>query len=268
MGIVTAGVALSVQPLEGKPGVTVKLDHKPLGHAAFGLAKDVRATGKIRMKLGPGENITGWTAGFVQILRIVTTRARYAGRIFTEGSISARLDGVLPRRVYIDSVDKGFVPFYRAPVGFNGSDATAEMSDHPWTKIPLTLENRKTRVDNFLFEYREEVDFWTILCVRNYTNALSYLAHFRWQSKMLVGFIWRNGIPLASKDQSSFKVLEQFVKGPPTDPELAELIANPIGPTANDETDKVWDRTFREGGTNRVDEATRPLGFPEAAFWG
>lgn len=267
MSIVIANAWLSVKPLEGKPGIGIKLDQRPLGHVTFDLAKSIRGTGKVRMKVGHGENINGWTAGFVQILRIGTTRARYAGRISSEGSITTQLEGVLPKRVYLDSLNKGFVPFYEAGVGFAGVDATVEMADHPWVKIPLSLENRKTKVDNFLFDYREEVDFWTILSVKSLGNVLWYVAHFRWQVKTMVGLIWRNGIPLATGDKSAFKVLEQFVNGPPTDPELAELLGNPIGPTANDAIDAVWDKTFRQGGTNRVDEALWPLGFPDA-FWG
>ena len=203
MSIIPEKATLTVTPTVGKPDVKIHPGQWPTGHIKTDIGKGLRGIGRVRMRVDPGENLNGWTAGFVQVLRLRTTQARYLGRFSGEGSIICQLERVLPKdkegrlkRVYVDSLNKGLVPFYKAGIAFNRLEAAPEMSDHPWAKIPVMLENRETTIDNFLFDYRENVDFWTILAVKNVHNALSYLAHFRWHVKTQVAIIWRGGVPL------------------------------------------------------------------------
>lgn len=195
------------------------------------------AEGRVSFSMGPGDSLKDWKVGFVQIVRETATRTRYAGRTPLEGSIvcnAVRAFG--QNNVLLDSSNPAFVPFADKPDGisqFKGSVATPHTGDAPSSSVPLFMQNSEvSNVNNFLYDYLSDDEFWTILTAIGPGQSPQFLAHINWRIRHKVDFFWRSGVPVPSQ-WGSFKISDKFVAGPPQDADLQRILKSPTGPLAN-----------------------------------
>jgi hypothetical protein len=258
------------------PGyVRVELSHTK---AKLTMKDAFDADGQVRFKLGAGgDTLNDWKVGFVQIARQNTCRTVYAGRIPSEGSINCDGNGLLTSPVLLDCSDSTYVPFFNAPVGssvlkFKGLVAQPNAGDGPYTDVPISMANEAvSKVDNFLWQYNQDTEFWTVLTVMDPTKALQFLAHYHWRVVNELAVTWLGGEPFPSLGgASSFKILEAFVAGQPTDPAVARILSSPTGPLANDVFIPAFNNSLIFGtGTNPVihrESNVRDFSIPDF-FW-
>jgi hypothetical protein len=193
--------------------------------------------GEVKFVLGPGDLLKGWRVGFVQIVRMNELTIRYSGRIGSEGSIVVDPLALASTNVLLDCSGPGSVPWssLKLPDGseIKGEAAHVTTQDNPNQTVPATLQNpRKSKVTNFLYDYKQDCEFWTILTAMDPAQAPHYLAYMHWQFVHKVDFFWRTGDPLPS-EWGSFKVVEKSTLGAPTASFLQSILAKPSGPIAN-----------------------------------
>ncbi|MGB8473589.1 MAG: hypothetical protein WCE61_05820 [Candidatus Acidiferrum sp.] len=189
---------------------------------------------------GPGESVSAWNFGFVQIGRIINpafTGIFYAGRIRREGSITVNpsVPPGLASPILYDATGSPPDPWFETPnPSFTPPNINAGWGDHPSLKVPLKLRNSgRSNVDNFLFQLILDREFWTIFTATDPPGKIHYIAHFHWQVRYDLELMWRNGNAALRRNKSFHKVLEAKVMGAPTDPALRTLLANPSGDRAN-----------------------------------
>ena len=125
-------------------------------------------TGTVKFMSGPQDTLDGWKVGFIQIVRLNSCLAVYAGRISGEGSILCdALSGVLPSNIMLDCLNKDTIPWTRLPdekKAFKGSMASPFFHDGPGLSVPQSMNNNKvSKILNFLLQFQWDTDFWTIL---------------------------------------------------------------------------------------------------------
>jgi hypothetical protein len=222
----------------------------------------VKIDGHVEFSLGPGDTLAGWKAGFVQIAREPVLRVRYSGRTPTEGSIvcdAARQLGI--KIPLADSKDKNTLPwvdtdqrtlFTGGPK--SGTVAAISFSDHVWNSVAVADLHKNELsplkgVPNLLYDFRRDVELWTMLTVMDPTKmdptkALRYLGYVHWRIVHKWDVLWRSGAPLYLDRGSSFQRLDQD-KGAPTDADLQPILKNPAaGRTANDVLNEAYDQAL------------------------
>ena len=195
--------------------------------------------GDVKFLLGPGDTLAGWKVGFFQVVRMATYSVRYSGRIGSEGSIVidplAPLVGVSTKTL-LDCLNTSHIPWaLKIPDGteFTGPKAHVMTQDNPRQPLPATLQNpQKSNIDNFLYDFRQDCEFWTILTAMDPAKSRQYLAYIHWQFVHKVDFFWRTGDVLPS-EWGAFQVLDKGVSGPPSDPAVQAILKNQVGPIAN-----------------------------------
>ena len=126
---------------------------------------------------------------------------------------------------------------------FKGSVATPGTGDGPVSNLPPFLSNHAaSNVDNFMLDYVEDCEFWTILTAIGPDKSRQYRAHFHWRVVHAVNCLWRSEVPMLT-DGGSFKILEKFVTGPPNDADLQPILTNPTGPIAGESVEKCNQRS-------------------------
>ena len=231
------------------------------------------AKGRVKFLLGPGDTLADWKVGFVQIVRQNSLRARYAGRFQDEGSIVCDPMPKVPSRVLMDALDAAMLPFYEPPdekPSFKASVAEPSTADGPSIGVPLSMANHAvSSVDNFLFDFEQDTEFWTILTAIGPDKALQFLGHFHWRVVHKVGFLWRFRVAMETHTASSFKVLERFLAGQPTEPSVRSLLTSPKGPIANDTFVPAFNNSLKGGPTGdpeiHQESPQRFFGVPD--FW-
>lgn len=227
--------------------------------------------GDAKFVLGAGDSLKGWRVGFVQIVRMNEFTVRYSGRIGSEGSIVVDPLAVASTDVFLDCLGPANVPWssLRIPDGseVKGELAHATTQDNPNQTVPATLQNpKKSNIPNFLYDYKQDLEFWTMLTAMDPSQTPHYLAYMHWEVKHRVDFFWRTGDPLPS-EWGTFKVLEKSTLGAPTDSFLQSILAKPTGPIANIEFGKAIGAAFSSTTTAGRSESATGLSPMRIDFW-
>lgn len=177
---------------------TVAPDPGPPVGFAFN-SPTIDANGSIRLKGTAGEDVAGWTLGFIQLKYIGTNHARYRGALDRQGSILITASNKILCRdtdlgsteVWYDSLKSGGTT---GPTGTNqlagGTaippsgvlDVPAHLFDQPsrwWAAVeknPIVTGNP----DNFLHYAVVELLFCTMLVAREPGGAFHMLKHYYW----------------------------------------------------------------------------------------
>jgi hypothetical protein len=260
------------------PGVFVN----PIGHVivhltqGFDAASFPRDQGKAltagaHVPLGSGPD--GTTFAFVQIGRANFMGAFYAGRIPSEGSIGvlAHVPPALPNPVMLDASGTPPLPWFEDPTRstFVPPVMNSTWGDHPASRVPSKLRNSfASNVDNFLFHLIDDRDFWTIFTAQDPGGALRYIAHFRWQVRYDVQFMWRDDKAIPRTIKSFFKMHERNTRGRPIEPEIQALLTSPAGPRASVAFGNALTQAFL--GARGPNRSENPRWFPAVPpdFWG
>jgi hypothetical protein len=153
--------------------------------ATVNLGEAFQADARARFSMGPGDTLDDWKVGFVQLVRQPVSTTSYAGRTQFEGSIVCDAVPGFSSKVALDSVVKAEIPWYVPPddkFKFKGSVATPQAGDAPSASVPLFISNHAaSNVDNYLFAYSQDTEFWTILTAIGPDQSRQYLAHFHWR---------------------------------------------------------------------------------------
>lgn len=227
--------------------------------------------GQVKFLLDPGDTLAGWRVGFVQIVRMTTLTVRYSGRIGSEGSIVIDPLVGLASNVLLDCGDVARIPWssLQIPNGteFNGTMANARTQDNPHQVVPATLQNPQvSKIDNFLYDFKQDCEFWTILTAMDPAKSPHYLAYLHWRFVHKVDFFWRTGSPLPS-EWGTFKLLEKMVLGAPGEPSLQSILANPTGPIANDIFGNAIGNAFTGAAPQSRSESATGLSPRRLDFW-
>jgi len=214
--------------------------------ANFLLSGDIQLGGQARFALQPMDDLVDWQVGFVQVIRDYGCQIRYTGRTSDEGSIVCTVRRFPPLLDCYENKDKGIfatIPWYtNTPAAlFKGGPGSGQfvdinMVDYPAYGMPATMRNKTfSNVYNFLYDFTAESEFWTILTAMSPAKLRQYLGYCHWRVRYKVSFIWQSGKPQVSMDWGSFTSLE-FGSGAPPELDLQPILANPVGPIANDVT--------------------------------
>ncbi len=263
---------------DAKPDVFIN----PVGHIICHLTKGFQAG---TFPLGQSDALTagahvplggdpgGTTFGFVQIGRSNFYGAFYAGRIPREGSVGvlAHVPPALANPIMLDASGAAPIPFFQDPsrTSFIRPKIHTTWGDHPASKVPSKLKNSfASNVDNFLFQFIDDRDFWTIFTAQDPDGTLRYIANFRWQVRYDVEFMWRSNQPVLRRSKSAFTMLQRNRKGRPQEPEVQSLLTTPVGPRANVAFGgAITQAFFGPRGPNRS-ENPRPFTTVPGDFWG
>jgi hypothetical protein len=196
------------------------------------------ATGTVQAVLGPGDSLTGWSFGFIQIGRVRSIEFYYAGKSRSDGSIAVHAHNRLVRKTMLDSED-GYSPWTwpTAPrFRVTGSTITCPTGDHPMVRAGRELTNQVTLKKNFLFHIVDKREFWSVLVAMDPRSHIQQLAHLPWRIEYNVKFVWRGDQPTPVAPPSHAFRDAPFVAGAPADGEVSGLVAGPSTPHLNPQT--------------------------------
>lgn len=159
----------------------------------------IDASAAIKLVGAAGENVAGWTLGFIQLKYIGTDHARYRGATPHEGSaLVSKSNKILCRdtdkdsaEVWYDSLNAGGTT---GPAGTNklaagtklGADGTlvvpAHLFDQPrrWRASVRVNDSVASKPNNFLSYAVVELLFCTMLVAREPGGAFHMLRHYYW----------------------------------------------------------------------------------------
>ena len=248
MQILDGQLTLTVDSAKAQPDLFIN----PIGHvichltqgfssATFpaGQGNAITAGAHVPVTPGPGEKVSDWNFGFVQVARLVTPETQgffYAGRMRSEGSmtVNPNVAPALASPVLYDAFGSPPDPWFDTPTSsFIPPKVNAGWGDHPALKIPLRLRNTGRNVDNFLFQIIFDRVFWTIFTAVDPAGGIKYVAHFKWQVRYDVELVWVSQVATLRRNKSVATVLAAKVAGAPTDADLQPLLAKPSGARAN-----------------------------------
>ena len=181
----------------GIPSVVIPIPGAP--SAFFFDSPSIHAYASMRLTGTPGENVAGWTLGFIQLKYIATDYARYRGASDRNGSILITGNNRIVCRdtddasteVWYDSLNAGGAT---GPSGTNklaaGTvippsgflDVPAHLYDQPHRTWPSAAHNHGVagNPSNFLHHVDIGLAFCTMLVARDPANRFHTLMHFYW----------------------------------------------------------------------------------------
>lgn len=239
-------------------------------------------------EVGPGGRLN---FGFVQIARVFFEGQFWAGRKRTEGSVSLVITNApawpQDRLVSLDT-DLAEFPFASRPtepiMNFVQKDGkflvqitNIKMGDHPVFGGPLIMKNQKTVTNNFLFNLKQHVEYFSVLVAQDHAlenkgKPVTPLAHFRWVTDYNARFNWRAGTPVVqSRGMVDF---DEPVQGAPTDPEIVRVLArvsdDPIGapPFTNDTAEDATKKSVNGESPSNFSHNDRWFVNVPRDFWG
>jgi hypothetical protein len=164
------------------------------------------------------------------------------------------------------------IPWFEDPsrTSFVPPSIHSSWGDHPASKIPSKIKNSfASNVDNFIFHFIDDRDFWTIFTAKDPGDTLRFIAYFHWQIRYEAKFMWRNGEANVRMSQSFFKMHERNTKGRPKEADIQAILTNPAaaGPRANVAFGNAINQAFfGPRGSNRSESPSRFLNVP-IDFW-
>jgi hypothetical protein len=207
--------------------------------------------GQVTFSGDPGDTLTGWTVGFIQVKWITTNWMYYRGQTNADGSLLLQFARPPARLVQgcRDTTSRGTAaqiwdalsPLAQPTDVFTaaGQRITASTGvdlDSPHTFSPMVETNITTGQPNYLREGQLESHFCTVLSVQdpagNFHHLVSFYWNVHWQARFQprdftdltrpwfvtsVGGSFANGVHLS-----------HFIQGTPTDPRIAPLLTTPI----------------------------------------
>ena len=226
-------------------------------------------TGKVRVSKGAGETLTGWEFGFIQFQKVNSISMFYAGKTASAGAIviQAHEPPIMPQKTALDSF-VGFSPWTKASPRFKatGNEIEYGTGDHPMLAAGFSRKNRTTNQDNFLFHLINDREFFTIMSARDPDGKLTHLRNFRWTLRYDFKFNWRGGMPMRVASASAIQ-FDAVQNGAPSAPELSGMLADPIGPFANDlGAAAILHSVTTSNPTNRKDLPQRFVNVPHDFF--
>jgi hypothetical protein len=249
----------------------------------------IKMAGKLDVLLEPGDDVTlpGFRFGFIQIGKVLVLEDTYVGRTLNEGHIKLQHRLKVSPPVLLDTV-AAFFPFssrvgtFFAPVqqSFRRVIAVAvdlgvlpgKTGDSPSSTSAAVMTNSVTSAANFLFEFRADLGFTTVLVAIDPQKKIQSLANVNWHLVWHFQFKWRGA---QNPTATVIPITSQANVGPVnkrslavTDPAVAALVATPIGPFFNDVTTAAKQATAIAVGQrpNREDNFSRPAGVPPDFF--
>lgn len=249
----------------------------------------IKMTGKLDVLLEPGDdaNMPGFQFGFIQIGKVLVLEDTYVGRTFNEGHIKLQHRLKVSPPVLLDT-DGPFFPFssrvgtFFRPVQEGERRIIAvtvdlgvlpgTTGDSPVSKSRAVMTNMVTSAPNFLFEFRTDLEFTTVLVAIDPQKKIQSLAHVKWHLVWHFQFKWKGA---QNPTATVIPITSQANVGPVSkrslaviDPVVAALVATPIGPTFNDVTNAAKQATAIAVGQrpNREDNFSRPAGVPVDFF--
>ena len=276
--IINSQLQLTIDDGQAKPDVYINqvghiITHLTQGFvaASFPNGQGNALTSGAHVPLGgdPG----GTTFAFVQIGRSNFYGAFYSGRIPREGGVAvlAHVPPALPNPVMLDASGDPPIPWFEDPsrTSFDPPKIHSTWGDHPASRIPLKVNNSiASNVPNYLFQYIDDRDFWTIFTAKDPDGTLRYIAHFHWQIRYDFEFTWRNGEAIPRRSKSFIRIHERNTKGRPAEPSIQPLLSNPVGPRAKVVFTNAINLAFKgPRGPNRG-ENPRTFWSVPTDFWG
>jgi hypothetical protein len=159
----------------------------------------IDAFGSVRLTGAPGENVAGWTLGFIQLKYIGTDYARYRGAFDRDGSILitgsnqivCRDTDIGSTEVWYDSLNSGGAT---GPNGTNKLPAGTAIPASGFLDVPAHLFDQPSRSwqsvvanssvagnpNNFLHHVDIGLAFCTMLVAQDPGNKFHMLMHFYW----------------------------------------------------------------------------------------
>jgi hypothetical protein len=192
-----------------------------------------------------------WKFGFIQVARTKNISFTWSGRRDSEGEVDLvlSLPPAWPRDKLV-SFDANPLnpPFMSAGphLGFRSQEGpkirvqiSNSMGDHPNQRCSAKIPNSVTKATNFLSSIEREFEAFSIFCARDPTGKFEHLAHVRWTLSAEARFHWRAKKPILKQRVLGALKFDPPVQGPPSDPEVVEILANPGPPFHNDIADQA-----------------------------
>jgi hypothetical protein len=293
--IVPGSVQINLDTTKAKPDVSHDMVHKKVFlHLTQGFNPDIQqmwadpkkawawtATGLVQVT----GSIANWDFGFIQFCRTNAMRFNWRGRTVKEGDVSICAD-CPPALTQLSALDTGRGHPWTVPANSPrftnvGGQIKAETGDHPVSGAPLSELNRAAAIANFLFQLTDDREYWCVFTAMEPTGKLQYLAHFHIRISFDVEIMWRHVTPPELISQNIHAVVRrqnatldpsQVVMGPPTEPALQGLLANPQAIPAdqfhNNLAAQALLQSEKGGPPNRVEMLVdrRPWA-PDDDFW-
>ena len=244
------------------PGsATIHLTHRPTvnrpavsGATMSFTGGNIAATGEVTLRGAPGDNASGWTAGFIQAQWIETNWVYYRGQHNADGSIFIQRGRgpARPNQACRDCVDASPVNnvFY-STVAAHGETAsggpagtafpqrlTFRHFDRPSETCNLVETNTLTGQRNFLAEAQLEFFFCTILTVRDPANVFHHQVSFYWNQRWQATFH-----PTSFGAAPTFRItplaagtgvgVSHLIQGTPTDRRFTGVLTSAQGQSCN-----------------------------------
>jgi hypothetical protein len=210
----------------------------------------IAATGEVKLNCAPGDNASGWTAGFIQAQWIETNWCSYRGRNNSDGSIFLQR-GRPPARATqacrdcVNSVPVNGIFYSTAatttggPAGMTNTQTLRfDFSDQPADSCNLIETNSLTGQPNYLAEAQFEFLFCTVLSVRDPSGAFHHLASFYWNVRWQAKFK-----PLTFGAVPAFQIMSlsagtgagtgPVIRGTPTDKRFTGVLTSPQHQSCN-----------------------------------
>jgi hypothetical protein len=206
--------------------------------------------------------LANWEFHIVQLLSLKLFKAFYAGQKPANGSMILDFAGptyFIGHGKYLQDSDpyrKPLSPYSDTWKGLSVQGApegglwkaTVINDDHPYTDVPLVLENPVTRKSrNYLYSVRREYDVVTALVASDVNSpAIRPLAYVSWGAKYNAWLHWHNNpdgtvvVDAAQLTTHDFWV-KPAIKGAHPDGTLAKMIANP-----HMDADRMYNRAAKD----------------------
>jgi hypothetical protein len=214
-------------------------------------------TGRVTVTGDETEIRTKWTFGFVQLCDEFVNESVFGGRISGEGSMRANYKLGHTANPAIDADAKtSTLPFSDSVVNIKKKPGTASAfevvcddGDNPTAIEVLTATNRRTHSPNFLFSARRDDGFVTVFAAKEEAPdgaTFHFFAHFTWHLLWHAELRWTSALsPPRLLVRDARLDHGSVTMGGPTDQRFTALLANPVGPTINDQDDQAhldaWD---------------------------
>jgi hypothetical protein len=244
----------------------------------------IKMSGKIDVVLtDPNDDIAipGFSFGFIQVATVFQLEQISVGRTLNEGHLKINFRPRITQSFLHDSVAT-FTPFANriGPTSTDRQNRKVHLGadlgvllpstpgDSPGTALAARTDNQKTNAPNFMFEHRVDFGLTTVLVGIDPQNNVTPFFHVNWKLLWHFQFKWRGGQdPVATPIPISNRAdVGQPIKGGPTDPAAAALVARPSGPFFNDVLNQALGSTANAGPPVREDNFSRPSGIPADFF--
>lgn len=215
------------------------------------------ASGEVKVS-GPDLELRNTVFNFIQFQKLRNVSLTYLSGDFNTERVLLTVSQppALATNPALDS-RRAITPFTSgAAADLRLGKATNGMGDHPASKASATLTHESGR-QCLLRSFTDSREFWTSFVARSPAGVIQYLAHFHWELHYEFALEWE----LTDLGTFRLKLLlsnsrirfEPPVAGPPRAPEIAGMLANPLGPQANELMDAAIRTAVLGGPPNRMD---------------